>query len=164
MRIPLLLVTLAGLPGCTQAPGRYPSLLPRPIEGTSLAEPVRPPVEAAADPALDKQVADLRAQLADASKSFSAGAQDAEAKIAVSRGLARGSGPWLDAQVAMAALTELRRPTVSLLADLSELALQRGVAGLPPYPALDAAVAEASQAADNQQARIDALEAALGGV
>ncbi len=159
----LLLLSVAALAGCTQAPGRYPSLLPRPIESQSLAEPVRPVPEATPDAALDKQIADIRASLDAAAKAFAAGAQEAEAKIAVARGLPAGSEPWLDAQVALSDLASLRRPTVTALSDLEELALQRGTAGLPRYPALDAAVDEASKASTAQQARIDALDAALGG-
>ncbi len=159
----ILLLSLAGLSACTQSTGRYPSLLPRPIESTSLAEPERPTPVATPDAALDKRIAEIRATLAEGIRAFNAGAQDAEAKIAVSRGLAPGSEPWLQAQVAMGQLGELRRPSVSALSELEEMATQRGVDGLIPYPALDAAVTEAEQAADSQQAKIDSLDAALGG-
>lgn len=159
----ILLLSLTALAGCTQPGARYPSLLPRPIEQTSLAEPERPVPVATPDAALDKKIAEIRADLDAGSKSFAAGAQDAEAKIAVARGTAPGSEPWLDAQVAMGGLAELRRPAVAALAELEEMATQRGVDGLVPYPALDAAAADAAKAADSQQARIDSLEAALGG-
>ncbi|WHU03862.1 hypothetical protein [Sphingomonas sp. NIBR02145] len=159
----ILLLSLTALAGCTESTGRFPSLLPRPIESTSLAEPDRPVAMAAPDAALDKRIAEIRGTLAEGIKAFTAGAQDAEAKIAVSRGLPQGSEAWLQAQVAMGSLAELRRPAVSVLSELEELATQRGVDGLPPYPALDAAVAEADQAATQQQNRIDSLEAALGG-
>lgn len=158
----ILLLSLAGLAGCTQATGRYPSLLPRPIESTSLAEPERPVPVATPDAALDKRIAEIRAGLDAGARAFTAGAQDAEARIAVSRGLPQGSEAWLQAQVAMGQLAELRRPAVTALSDLDELATQRGVDGLPPYPALDAALADADRAATAQQARIDSLEAALG--
>jgi hypothetical protein len=159
----LLLLSVAAVAGCTQAPGRYPSLLPRPSESQSLAEPVRPEPVATPDAALDKQIADIRATLGAAAKAFAAGAQDAEAKIAVARGLPAGSEPWLDAQVALSELASLRQPAVTALSDLEEIAIQRGQAGLPRYPALDAAVAEAESASTAQQARIDALDAAIGG-
>ncbi|MDQ0251119.1 hypothetical protein J2W22_003183 [Sphingomonas kyeonggiensis] len=159
----ILLLSLTALAGCTETTGRYPSLLPRPIESTSLAEPERPVAVATPDAALDKRIAEIRAGLDTGIKGFTAGAQDAEAKIAVSRGLPQGSEPWLQAQVAMGQLAELRRPAVSALSELEELATQRGVDGLPPYPALDAAVGAAEQAASSQQAKIDSLEAALGG-
>jgi hypothetical protein len=159
----ILLISLSALAGCTETTGRYPSLLPRPIESTSLAEPERPVPVATPDAALDKRIAEIRAGLDTGTKAFTAGAQDAEAKIAVSRGLGQGSEPWLQAQVAMGQLAELRRPAVAALTDLEELATQRGVDGLPPYPALEAAVTAAEQAAASQQARIDSLEAALGG-
>jgi len=159
----ILLLSLTALAGCTETTGRYPSLLPRPIESTSLAEPERPVAVATPDAALDKRIVEIRTGLDTGIKSFTAGAQDAEAKIAVSRGLPQGSEPWLQAQVAMGQLAELRRPAVSALSELEELATQRGVDGLPPYPALDDAVSAAEQAASSQQAKIDSLEAALGG-
>ena len=159
----LLLLSLAALAGCTQPAGRYPSLLPRPIEQTSLAEPERPAPVATPDAALDAKLSQIRAALDAGAKAFATGAQDAEAKIAVARGTAPGSEPWLAAQVAMGGLAELRRPAVAALSELEELATQRGVDGLPPYPALDAAVNAAAEAANSQQARIDALDAALGG-
>lgn len=161
MRI-LLLLSVAGLAGCSQSTGRYPSLLPRPIESTSLAEPVRPVPAATPDTALDKQIADIRASLDAGIRAFTTGAQDAEAKIAVARGLPPGSEAWLNAQVAMGQLAELRRPAVAALSQLEEMATQRGIDGLPPYPALDATVVDADKAASSQQTRIDALEAALG--
>ncbi|WP_137861102.1 MULTISPECIES: hypothetical protein [unclassified Sphingomonas] len=159
----ILLLSLTGLAGCTQTTGRYPSLLPRPVESTSLAEPERPMPVATPDAALDKRIAEIRAGLDAGAKAFAAGAQETEAKIAVSRGLPQGSEAWLQAQVAMGELAELRRPAVSALSDLEEMATQRGVDGLAPYPALDAAIADADRAASTQQARIDSLEAALGG-
>lgn len=158
----ILLLSLTALAGCTESTGRYPSLLPRPIEQTSLAEPERPVPVATPDAALDAKIAGIRTDLDAGIKSFTAGAQDAEAKIAVARGTAPGSEPWLQAQVAMGSLAELHRPAVVALAALEELATQRGVDGLPPYPALDAAVADADKASDSQQSRIDSLEAALG--
>ncbi|NWM25081.1 hypothetical protein, partial [Escherichia coli] len=84
--------------------------------------------------------AEIRAGLDAGAKAFAAGAQETEAKIAVSRGLPQGSEAWLQAQVAMGELAELRRPAVSALSDLEEMATQRGVDGLAPYPALDAAI------------------------
>lgn len=159
----LVLIAVAALTGCTQSATRYPSLLPRAAESQSLAEPVRPVPVATPDAALDQRIADLTAQLDALAASFAKGAQDAEAKIAVARGLPEGSGPWLDAQAALSTLDTLRAPVLTVLSDLEGLATERGVAGLVPYPALDAAVARAEAVAAQQQDRSGALEAALAG-
>jgi hypothetical protein len=162
MRI-LVLISAVALTGCTQSATRYPSLLPRAAESQSLDEPVRPVAVAAPDAALDKKVSDLTAQLDALTAAFNTGAQAAEAKIAVARGLPEGSEPWLDAQAALSTLDTLRAPVLTVLSDLEELAIERGTAGLPPYPALDAAVTRAEALSTAQQDRSGALEAALAG-
>ncbi len=159
----LVLISFVALAGCTQSATRYPSLLPRAAESQSLAEPVRAIPEAAPDPALDKQVSDLATQLDSLAAAFNKGAQDAEARIAVSRGLPEGSEPWLNAQTALAELDTLRAPVLRVLSDLEQLAIERGAAGLVPYPALDAAVARAQALSTAQEDRSGALEAALAG-
>jgi hypothetical protein len=158
--VPILAVALAG---CTQSATRYPSLLPRAAESQSLAEPVRPIAVATPDVTLDAKIAELTTTLDATATAFNASAQAAEAKVAVARGLPAGSERWLDAQTALADLATLRGPILTIGADLEELAIERGAAGLPPYPALDAAVARANALADAQQDRMGALEAALAG-
>lgn len=158
-----ILIAIVALAGCTQSATRYPSLLPRPAESQSLAEPVRPIPVATPDAALDKQIGDLTGQLDSLAAAFNTGAQDAEAKIAVARGLPEGSERWLDAQAALANLDSLRAPVLTVLSDLEQLAIDRGAAGLVPYPALDAAVARAAALSTAQQDRSGALEAALAG-
>jgi hypothetical protein len=151
------------LASCAPGPDNYPSLLPRPIEGQSLAEPERPVPVATADPALDTRIAEARAALQAGNQRFTAAAQEAEAKVAVARGVAEGSEAWLDAQTALSRLESLRAPTLTTLADLERTAIARGEAGQPPYPALDAAVTAAEVMATTQGDRIGALEAALAG-
>lgn len=151
------------LAGCTQDSTTYPSLLPRPIETQSLAEPERPPVVATPDPALDARIASVTATLQAGNQRFAAAAQDAEAKVAVARGVREGSDAWLDAQTALSTLESLRAPTLTTLAELEAMATERGTAGKPPYPALDSAVAAADAMASAQADRIGALEAALAG-
>lgn len=163
-RIALIaLLAATALAGCTDTSGKYPSLLPRAIEKQSLAEPERPVAVATPDAALDKQIADLNAEVDKASKDFTAAAQSAEARIAVARGLPQGSDGWLDAQAALSDVEASQAPLASTLADLQRLAIDRGTAGQPPYPALDAAVARAGAIADAQSARHAALEAAAAG-
>jgi hypothetical protein len=159
----IAILALLALAGCMQTERGYPSLLPRPIESQSLAEPERPAPVATPDPALDAKLADLSAALAEAQQRFTAAAQTAEAKVAVARGVREGSEAWLDAQTALSELGALHAPTVNALAELERLAIERGAAGLPPYPALDAAVEAATAQSQAQEDRTGALEAALAG-
>jgi hypothetical protein len=152
-----------GLGGCTADTGTYPSLLPRPIEKQSLAEPERPAAVAAPDPALDKRIAEITATLRSGNQRFTAAAQEAEAKVAVARGVREGSEAWLDAQTGLSTLESLRQPTLAALTELETMASERGQAGKPAYPGLDSAVAAADAMATAQGDRIAALEAALAG-
>jgi hypothetical protein len=157
---PILAIALVG---CTENAAKYPSLLPRAAESQSLDEPVRPVPVATPDAALDAKVADLVATLDATTGAFNTSAQSAETRIAVARGLPEGSPGWLDAQAALADLATLRGPILTALADLEQLAIERGAAGQPPYPALDEAVKRADALATAQQDRMGALEAALAG-
>nr|WP_294810147.1 hypothetical protein [uncultured Sphingomonas sp.] len=154
---------VAALTGCTQSPGAYPSLLPRPIEGGSFAEPQRPAPVVAPDAALDKRIAEFNASLTAGNQQFAAAAQEAEAKVAVSRGIPQGSDAWLDAQTALSRLESLRAPLLIALSDLEEIAIERGKAGQPPYPALDLAITAADTMTTAQGDRIKSIEAALAG-
>ncbi|WP_404339139.1 hypothetical protein AB2M62_07855 [Sphingomonas sp. MMS12-HWE2-04] len=151
------------LAGCAQSTRHYPSLLPRAGESPNLAEPERTVPTATPDPVLDSQLATLTGALTSNGQRFAAAAQDTEAKVAVARGVAIGSDAWLNAQTALSGLASLRAPTLSTLAELEEMAIQRGEKGLVPYPALDAAVQSARTLATEQDRRIDALDAALSG-
>lgn len=162
MRRPALL-TLIALAGCTQAPDRYPSLLPRPAESQSAAEPLRPVPQASPDTALDARLAQITAQLDAAHARFTEAAQGAEAKVAVARGVAEGSEAWLDAHAALSGLETLRAPSLDALSELDRLAIDRGATGQPPYPALEEANRFAQQLSAEQSDRILALEAALAG-
>ena len=158
--LPLLALALP-LAGCIQTSDKYPSLLPRAIETQSSAEPERPAPAVAADPALDKQVAELSTTLDAAQKAFTKAAQDTEARIAVARGLPEGSDPWLDAQVALGALDAVHGQTSDTLEALETLAIERGRNGLPPYPALQAEIERATALSADQVKRIRGLETAL---
>jgi hypothetical protein len=162
--LPAALSVLAfGLAGCTQSPDAYPSLLPRPIESQSMAEPERPVAAVAPDPALDSRIAGVTATLQSGNQRFVTAAQAAEAKVAVARGVPEGSEAWLDAQAALSNLESLRAPTLTALAELEQMASERGQAGKLSYPALDSAVTAADAMANAQGDRIGALEAALAG-
>jgi hypothetical protein len=150
------------LGGCVDATTRYPSLLPRPIEKTSLAEPAPAPVPpVTADPVLDARIAQMTRDASAAVGAFGKAADEAEAKVALARGTAAGSDPWLDAQVALAALDVARQPLVAQQADLEQVAIDRATSGAPPYPALERAVAESRARLEQARTRSVAIEGAL---
>jgi len=160
MRRPLLLCL--ALAGCVDQTTRYPSLLPRPIEKTSLAEPTPAPASPIApDPALDARITALTNSAADAEAAFDRAADEAEAKVALARGTAEGSDAWLTAQVALAGLDVARQPFVGQQADLEQLAIDRAASGQPPYPALDRAIAAARARVDRVRARSSTIERSL---
>jgi hypothetical protein len=161
-QILLALLLLAPLGGCMDSgTSKYPSLLPRPIESQSLAEPERPTPVVEADPALDAKVNAITATLDKAEKEFNVAAQNAEAAVAVARGLPEGSSPWLDAQTALSEAESKREPVSTALSDLAQLEIDRGVEGKQPYPAIAAATARAAEIAKAQTARIKTLDGAL---
>ncbi len=155
--LPAFLVVTA----CAAPQGDYPSLLPRPIEKISLAEPVRPMPVATPDAALDARIATLAAAVASANGKFEAAVARARPAIRTGAGKAEGSEAWLGGQVALAQLDVARTDIDSPLADLERLAIDRAAAGQPPYPALDAAVQRATQTATAQRATIAELSARL---
>ena len=159
----LALAALPALAACTATEQGYPSLLPRPIEGRSDAEPARADAVAAPDAALDQRIAEQRALALAAATRFQTAAREAEARVAVARGLAAGSEPWLRAQTALAELAPARGEVTQIVSGLEELAIARASAGEPPYPALDSAIAEIGAIAQAQGDRVVALENALGG-
>ncbi len=157
------LAALPALAACTVSDQGYPSLLPRPIERRGDAEPVRPDPVATPDAALDRRIAEQRALADAAAKRFQSAALEAETRVALARGLAVGSEPWVRAQTALAELAPIRGDTVMIVSGLEELAAARAAAGEPAYPALDAAIAEIGGAATAQGDRVAEFERALGG-
>lgn len=158
------LLSALALAACAETPGSYPSLLPRPAESAAFAEPASPPGQAAepvADPALDKQIAAQQQALAAAAGRFARAAQDAEARVAVARGVREGSDAWLDAQTGLSTLQSLAAPSLLALQQLESLSIARGEAGKPPYPQLDRAIQQARTLTADQAQRIHALETAL---
>jgi hypothetical protein len=154
--LPLIAAALAG---CTQTGGDFPSLAPRPIEQMSDAPPERPTPVATPDAALDGQIATLAKQLADAATAFDPAAGRARALVTDARSSGVGSGPWLDAQTALAELDGIRAESTAALSALDELAIGRARQLEPAYPALEAlhdkgetqAAAESATIADLQK-------------
>lgn len=161
-RIPIPPVLIAVLLSACAAPrGDYPSLLPRPIEKISMAEPVRPVPVATPDAALDGKIATLTQAVTAATQAFDAAVARAWPTVRAAAGSAQGSERWLGAQVALAELDVARTAIDGPVADLERLAVDRAAAGAPPYPALDVAVTRATQAASEQRTAIATLGATL---
>ena len=151
----LSLLALPLLAGCASDGGdRFPSLAPRAAETRGFEEPAAPPPAAIRpDPALDARIAAVSAQAGERMRTFKTARAAAAAKV--SGAGAAGSEAWLNAQVALGELDVARAAAGEDVTTLEQLAADRAVAGEPPYPALDAALAEA-------RARQDAVGAAIG--
>lgn len=161
---PMLAVAALSLIAGCKAPGDdgYPSLLPRPIEKRGFADPApRPAPVATPDAALDGEVARAKGALAKAGSAFAAKAGEAERLAARARGASAGSEPWIAAQVALADLDTLRGGTAGALADIEKLAIDRAAAGKPPYPALEALLADARAQNQREIERINRIEGSM---
>jgi len=156
---PVLFAAL--LSACAAPRGEYPSLLPRPIERISLAEPVRPVPVATPDAGLDARIATLTRAVTTATITFDAAVARARPLVRAAAGSAEGSDRWLGAQVALAELDVARTTIDTPLAALERLAIDRAAAGAPPYPMLDAALTKANDAAKAQRMAITSLGASL---
>lgn len=114
-----------------------------------------------ADPAIDARAEALTTELRAAAEAFTtlAGRATTLTNQASSAGV--GSEAWLSAQSSLAELDALRARTLGALTDLDTLAIERGTAGLPPYPALDAVRSEGEAQALRQSETIEALQSKL---
>lgn len=161
------LFSLAGsvllIGGCA-APdtSRYPSLLPRPIESRSDAEPVAPPPAVAKpDPATEARLTAFRTTLSDTEKAFAAAADRAEAAARLAKGDAVGSDRWITAQIALAELDGYRATLSGTVTDIEQLAIERAAAAEPDYPGLAELRGAVQTALDAETARIAAIQAML---
>lgn len=148
------------LAGCA-GPEGFPSLAQRPIESRPETIPAPPEPVAAPDPALDGQIAELTAALAAAASAFRTAAARVERSVLAGRTGGVGSEAWITAQTALSAMEGARASSTAALVDLEQLAIARAAAGLPPYPALQTALAAAEEQAREQDQRFDALRGRL---
>lgn len=158
-----VLCTLPLLAAACADPGaaRFPSLLPRAIEGRSDAEPVVTAPVAAPDPTLDALIARSAAAVAANKRTFAAAAARTDAIARRAKGDPAGGERWIEAQTALAELDVYRAQSSGLITDLEEAALARATDGKPPYPALDIAQAAAQAELDAESAHIARLQASL---
>lgn len=161
---PLALALALGGCATPASNGQFPSLLPRPNESRSFAEPAEPSVAAAVpDPALDATIVKARATLAQTGSAFVTKAQAAERAASAARGDAIGGERWIAAQSALAELDATRSATSSIVTELDDLAFARANDAKPAYPVLEALRRDAQAAAEAQGVRIAGIEARLPG-
>lgn len=160
--LPALSMT-ALVAGCA-AQGPFPSLAPRAVERLSNDEPVRLPVIVAADPELSARIGSLLAKARKGQAEFAAALPSVRARV--SGAGAAASESWIEAQQALSRLEAARADTVTALAEIDRLGIDR--AALPTnagdYQALLGALETAAGLAAAQQAEIDRLRNALRGV
>ena len=164
--IPLVMVSLSA---CSMQEGDFPSLAKRPFEDApTVVEPQNP-----ATPTVSSLPAPLKAAVDDAiSKSGAAHAKflknlpTVQRRVNAARGSAVSSETWVVAQMDLAALEMMRSPSVTALADIDKLYLQRLNAEFEQEPSGGAAIIgekrdQIQAQVDTQQSEIDAMKARL---
>jgi hypothetical protein len=166
--IPSLALLLGGCAaGGTETMVGYPSLARRPIESQQQAAAA--PVEVSPtvpDAELDSALARLVAAARAGDDAFASDYGEAERLTRQAAGSAVSSEAWVAAQVALSTLESARNDSVSALASLDTLYVERANAiadgkaqgGLDQ---IDRARADALAVVDSQNDRLDALKAAL---
>lgn len=159
----LPLACFALLSGCAErAASRYPSLLPRPIESTSVTEPETPPVAPATpDAPTDAKLVTLKTALDESQSAFGPAADRAEQAAIAAKGQPAGSELWITAQSALAELDGYRATTSATLTDIEDLAIARATAGQPDYPGIETLRAAAEVQLKAQSTRIATIQAML---
>ena len=154
------------LSGCAGAPQTYPSLAKRAVESAPIAQPAPPPLPVAADAALNAELAKYVAQADKGRTAFDAAYAKAQKTVSAASAAAVSSDSWVAAQVSISSLEAARNDSVSALASLDTLYVQRtnevadGKArgGLTE---IEAARSATLTSVDQQNDRIDALKAKL---
>ncbi len=155
------------LSGCAETLTGYPSLAKRAVENAPVAEPVAAaPAPVEVDPALQAQVDRLSAQAQAGSAAFDKAWPAADRATRSAAGAAVSSEAWVAAQLAISALEAARNDSVSALASLDTLyversnALAEGTAKGSVEP-IDVARKAALAIVDSQNDRIDAVKGRL---
>lgn len=161
--LPSLMLILSGCAGGQQG---YPSLAKRPIEDAEVAKPVAPTAAAPADPALVADIARLTAQADTGVAAFDKAWASADRSVRAASGAAVSSDAWVAAQVEISALESARNDSVSALASLDVLYVERSNAvadgkAQGGTAEIDAARAATLATVDAQNDRIDTLKGRL---
>lgn len=154
------------LSGCAGAHEAYPSLAKRPVESAPIAELPAPPPPAPADEALKTQIAQLVAQARSGASHFDKAYGEADRAVRAARGTTISSDSWVSAQVSISAAEAARNDSVSALASLDTLYVERSNAiadGKAPggTAEIDSARTQVLGEVDSQNDRIDDLKARL---
>ncbi len=156
------------LTGCASAPGGYPSLARRAIETAPMAGvvPSASTPAPAPDPALDREIAALKAQADKGAAAFESAYATADRLTRAAADAAVSSDAWVAAQQAISNVEAARNDSVSALASLDTLYVRRAdaVAGGQAQggmEAIDAARAAVLASVDGQNDRVDALKGRL---
>ncbi|WP_336959382.1 hypothetical protein [Sphingobium aquiterrae] len=166
--IPSLALLLGGCAvGSADGVAGYPSLARRPIERQeAVAEASAPAPVATADDALATQLKTFSAQAHAGATAFDRSYGDADRLARKAAGADVSSEAWVAAQVALSDLESARNDSVSALASLDTLYVERANAiadGKAPggLEAIDLARADALSIVDAQNDRLDAMKAVL---
>ncbi|MFS0735959.1 hypothetical protein ABC347_02810 [Sphingomonas sp. 1P06PA] len=153
------------LASCAADPRAYPSLAPRPVEALADApERTEAGPPAAADPALEAEVAMLAKTVSDAESAWTTAEREAAPAIARAQGVASGSDAWVAGQQALSALDAARAPMIAALSQLDGLRLARAQADTSvDTSTLDALWARTQAASEAQATRYAELSAMLAG-
>ena len=154
------------LSGCAQTLTGYPSLAKRAVENAPVAEPVAAPAPVEADPALQAQVDRLSAQAQAGSAAFDKAWPAADRAARAAAGAAVSSELWVAAQLAISALEAARNDSVSALASLDTLYVERSNAvaegkARGGAEQIDVARRAALGIVDSQNDRVDAIKGRL---
>ncbi|HEX6785224.1 MAG TPA: hypothetical protein VF098_11325 [Sphingomicrobium sp.] len=164
MRIAICLTVLA-LGACSAPGGPYPSLRPRAAESIDPRLPVsRPMNDRPVGAALAARLSELLDQARSGNAAFESAIADAE-RLSGSAGAPQSEG-WIAAQEALTTAIAARKPTVTALAEIDDLAgnalqTQRGIAP-NDLAAIQRATAEAGAIDERQAARVAAIQQRLG--
>lgn len=163
-----LLPTIAlFLSGCAGTLTGYPSLAKRAVENAPVGEaPASVPTPAEVDPALQAQVDRLAGQSQAGSAAFDKAWPAADRAVRAAAGAAVSSEAWVTAQLAVSGLEAARNDSVSALASLDTLYVERSNAvaegkARGGVEQIDAARKAALAAVDSQNDRIDAIKGRL---
>ncbi|EQB31415.1 hypothetical protein M529_14800 [Sphingobium ummariense RL-3] len=154
------------LSGCAGAHTDYPSLAKRPIESAPMAEAPPPPSPVASDPALRTEIDRLSAQAQAGAATFDKAYEVADKAVRAADGSAVSSDAWVAAQTSISALESARNDSVSALASLDTLYVERSNAIADGKASggiddIDAVRASVLALVDGQNDRLDALKARL---
>lgn len=154
------------LSGCAGTLTGYPSLAKRAVENAPVGEAPTASVAAEADPAVQAQVDRLARQAQAGNEAFDKAWPAADRTTRAATGSAVSSEAWVSAQTAISALEAARNDSVSALASLDTLYVQRSNAlaegkAEGTVDQVDTARKAALAIVDSQNDRLDAVKSRL---